>query len=165
MKFGDQKFKILTKCYLLFLYCALISCLQTLWCSHGHKQSHTTERLNWTEVNSMQQQNCCIFLVRRESLQLAQWGASSWSKGLSLVVQTVKNPPSKQETWVWPLGRERSPREGSGYPRQYPCLENPRDRGAWWAAIYGVSQGWTRLKWLSGSSLSSWTQLSKYKAR
>ena len=29
---------------------------------------------------------------------------------------------------------------------QCPCLENPRDRGAWWAAVYGVAQGWTRLK-------------------
>ena len=35
------------------------------------------------------------------------------------------------------------------------CLENPRDRGAWWAAIYGVSQSWTRLKQLSSSSGSS----------
>ena len=32
-------------------------------------------------------------------------------------------------------------------------LENPRDGGAWWAAIYGVAQSWTRLKWLSNSSI------------
>ena len=32
------------------------------------------------------------------------------------------------------------------------CLQNPRDGGAWWAAVYGVAQGWTRLKWLSSSS-------------
>ena len=31
------------------------------------------------------------------------------------------------------------------------CLENPRDGGAWWAAVYGVAQSWTRLKWLSSS--------------
>ena len=31
------------------------------------------------------------------------------------------------------------------------CLENPRDRGAWWAAVYGVAQSWTRLKRLSSS--------------
>ena len=30
--------------------------------------------------------------------------------------------------------------EGNGNPRQYSCLENPRDRGAWWAAVYGVAQ-------------------------
>ena len=41
--------------------------------------------------------------------------------------------------------------EGHGNPLQCSCLENPRDRGAWWAAIYGVAQSWTQLKWLSSS--------------
>ena len=36
--------------------------------------------------------------------------------------------------------------EGNGNPLQCSCLENPRDRGAWWAAIYGVAQSWTQLK-------------------
>ena len=36
--------------------------------------------------------------------------------------------------------------EGNGNPLQYSCLENPRDRGAWWAAVYGVVQSWTQLK-------------------
>ena len=35
--------------------------------------------------------------------------------------------------------------EGNGNPLRYSCLENPRDRGAWWAAIYGVVKSWTRL--------------------
>ena len=39
--------------------------------------------------------------------------------------------------------------EGHGNPLQCSCLENPRDGGAWWAAVYGVTQSWTRLKWLS----------------
>ena len=42
--------------------------------------------------------------------------------------------------------------EGKGNPLQCSCLENPRDRGAWWAAVYGVTQSWTGLKWLSSSS-------------
>ena len=42
--------------------------------------------------------------------------------------------------------------EGNGNPLQCSCLENPRDREAWWAAIYRVSQSWPRLKWLSSSS-------------
>ena len=42
--------------------------------------------------------------------------------------------------------------EGNGNPLQCSCLENPRDRGAWWAAVYGVAQSRTRLKWLSSSS-------------
>ena len=36
--------------------------------------------------------------------------------------------------------------EGNGNPLQCSCLENPRDGGAWWVAIYGVSQSWTQLK-------------------
>ena len=44
--------------------------------------------------------------------------------------------------------------EGNGNPLQYYCLENPRDRGAWWAAVYGVSQSRTRLMQLSSSSRS-----------
>ena len=38
---------------------------------------------------------------------------------------------------------------------QCSCLENPRDGGAWWAAVYGVTQSRTQLKWLSNSSSSS----------
>ena len=36
--------------------------------------------------------------------------------------------------------------EGNGKPLQFSCLENPRDGGAWWAAVYGVAQSRTRLK-------------------
>ena len=39
--------------------------------------------------------------------------------------------------------------EGNGNPLQHSCLENPRDGGAWWAAVYGVAQSRTRLKQLS----------------
>ena len=42
--------------------------------------------------------------------------------------------------------------EGNGNPLQCSCLENPRDGGAWWAAIYGVAQSWTWLKQFSSSS-------------
>ena len=45
--------------------------------------------------------------------------------------------------------------EGNGNPLQYSCLENPRDGGAWWAAVSGVAQSRTRLKRLSSSSSSS----------
>ena len=45
--------------------------------------------------------------------------------------------------------------EGNGNPLQCSCLENPRDGGAWWAAIYGVAPSRTRLKRLSSSSSSS----------
>ena len=42
--------------------------------------------------------------------------------------------------------------EGNGNPLQCSCLENPRDRGGWWATVYGVAQSRTRLKRLSSSS-------------
>ena len=42
--------------------------------------------------------------------------------------------------------------EGNGNPLQCSCLENPREGRAWWAAIYGVTQSRTRLKWLSSST-------------
>ena len=44
--------------------------------------------------------------------------------------------------------------EGNGNPLQYACLENPRDGGAWWAAVYGVTQSQTQLMRLSSSSSS-----------
>ena len=43
------------------------------------------------------------------------------------------------------LGSGRSPGEGNGNPLQYYCLENPMDRGAWKATVYGVAKSWTRL--------------------
>ena len=42
-------------------------------------------------------------------------------------------------------GSGRSPGEGNGNPLQYSCLENPMDRGAWWAIVHGVAKSWTRL--------------------
>ena len=42
-------------------------------------------------------------------------------------------------------GLGRSPGEGNGNPLQYSCLENPLDRGAWWATDHGVAKSWTRL--------------------
>ena len=44
---------------------------------------------------------------------------------------------------------------GNGNPLQCSCLENPKDGGAWWAAVYGVPQSRTQLKWLSSSSWPS----------
>ena len=51
--------------------------------------------------------------------------------------------------------------EGNGNPLRYSCLENPRDGGAWWAAVYGVAQGRARLTRLSSSSSrsDSWLRL------
>ena len=45
--------------------------------------------------------------------------------------------------------------EGNGNPLQCSCLENPRDGGAWWAAVYGVAQSRTRLKRLSSRDMGN----------
>ena len=43
-------------------------------------------------------------------------------------------------------GSGRPPGEGNGNPLQYSCLENPMDRGAWWATVHGVAKTWTGLR-------------------
>ena len=62
---------------------------------------------------------------------------------------------AQSQTWLKWLSMHARNGEGNGNSLQYSCLENPRDRGAWWAAIYGVAQSWTLLKRLCSSS-SRW---------
>ena len=57
----------------------------------------------------------------------------------SLVAQSVQNLPTVQKTGPIP-GSGRSPGEGNGKPLQYPCLENPMDRGAGWAPVHGLQR-------------------------
>ena len=71
---------------------------------------------------------------------------------ISLVVQTVKHPPAIRDTWVQSLGWE-DPLKGMDLPLQYSGLENPRDRGAWWATDHGIAKSWTRLSDFHFSSL------------
>ena len=79
-------------------------------------------------------------------------------KVMSLLVNTLSRfviaflPRSKYLLISW---LQSPSREGNGNPLQYSCLENPMDRGAWWAAVYGVAQSQTRLKQLRSSSSSS----------
>ena len=49
--------------------------------------------------------------------------------------------------------------EGNGNTLQCSCLENPRDRGAWWTAIHGVAQSWTWLKRLGSCKSSNWNSI------
>ena len=55
-----------------------------------------------------------------------------------------KNLPAMQETRTQCLGR-KDPLEKGSYLLQYSCLENPMDRGAWWATVHGVAKSWTQL--------------------
>ena len=64
----------------------------------------------------------------------------------------VKNPPAIAEdirNMGSVPGLERSPGGGHGNPLQYSCLENPMDRGTWWATVHGVTTSHTRLKCFS----------------
>ena len=67
---------------------------------------------------------------------------------------------SEQAPWVGMRHTQKTSKvsgwsTGNGSPLQCSCLENPRDGGAWWAAVYGVTQSRTRLKRLSSSSSST----------
>ena len=65
-----------------------------------------------------------------------------WSK---LVVSGVKASACNAGDLGSIPGSGRSPGEGNGNPLQYSCLENPMDRGAWWAIVHGVAKSRTRL--------------------
>ena len=71
----------------------------------------------------------------------------------------MEEPGELQSMGLWRVGHDWATSlscigEGNGNPLQCSCLENPRDGEAWWAAVSGVAQSWTRLKWLGGSSSS-----------
>ena len=55
----------------------------------------------------------------------------------------VENPPANAGDVDSIPGWGRSLGEGNGNPLQYSCLENPMDRGAWWATVNGVTKSWT----------------------
>ena len=57
----------------------------------------------------------------------------------------VVNPPANSGDVGSVPGLGKSPGEGNGNPLQYSCLENPMDRGAWWATVHWVTKSWTRL--------------------
>ena len=57
----------------------------------------------------------------------------------------VKSLPAMQDTRFQSLNWEDSPGEGNDNPFKCSWLENPMDRGAWWAAVNGVAKSWTQL--------------------
>ena len=75
----------------------------------------------------------------------------SWLKNLPANTGDLRDQGSIPESG-------RSPGEGNGNPLQCSCLENPRDRGAWWATVHGVAKSWTWLKRLSTPGLLNRTQ-------
>ena len=105
--------------------------------------------------------------------------AEPYNKTFDKILQKTKaqihNSPSWKIPWTEEPGRLQSMGslrvrydwatslsrigQGNGNPLQCSCLENPRDGGVWWAAVYGVTQSQTQLKWLSSSSSANQTQI------
>ena len=77
---------------------------------------------------------------------------SSISFGASQVVLVIKNLPANARD-IRDVGKilrsGRSPEGGHGNPLQYPCLDDPVDRGAWWASVHRLAKSWTLLKQLN----------------
>ena len=70
-------------------------------------------------------------------------------------VRAVVRKKMREDGWEALRDCQQLQGEGNGNPLQYSCLENPRDRGAWWATVCGVAQSWTRLKRLSSSAAAA----------
>ena len=72
-----------------------------------------------------------------------------WASQVALMVKNrtanAGDPRSDPRVGLIP-GSGRSLGEGKGYPLQYACLENPMDRGAWWATVHRVAKSQTRLE-------------------
>ena len=88
-------------------------------------------------------------------------GYSKDIERISLVAQKAKASAYNAGDLGLIPGSGRFPGEGNGNPLRYSCLENPMDRGAWWAIVHGVAKSWTRLSnftfflWF-GNNLSLW---------
>ena len=112
--------------------------------SQGCKELDTTERLNWTDWVGFQRRQwhpTPVLLPRKSHGWRSLVGCGPWG-----------HEESDRTEWLHFHFSLSCIGEGNGNPLQCSCLENPRDRGAWWAAVYGVTQSWTWLKWLSSSS-------------
>ena len=106
----------------------------------GHKESDTTERLHERGFWRRQWQPTPVLLPGKSHRRRSLAGCSPWGCEESDMTERLHFHFS-----LSCIG------EGNGNPLQCSCLQNPRDGGAWWAAIYLVGQSRTRLKRLSSS--------------
>ena len=131
--------------------------------------------LRWIRMGEFNSDDHYIYYCRQESLRMSSPHTQKESKmqylvtistmtkwslfiskanHLTQVYAHITNTKESEVEWFYEnlqgiLG------EGNGTPLQCSCLQNPRDGGAWWAAVYGVAQSQTRPKRLSSSSSSS----------
>ena len=126
----------------MYNWCSLERCCWILWTSALRKWDVDHLTVQSKEIYPLEKSICLL-------------DGSNHQQGF-LAGSVVKNPPATQETQIASLGQGDSPGGGHGTPLQYTCLENPTDGGAWWAAVHGVTESWTRLKSLSRSRAISW---------
>ena len=105
----------------------------------GREELDMTEWLNRTELR-FEEHPTPVLLSGKSQGWRSLIGCSPWGREESDMTERLHFPFSLSCTG-----------EGNGNPFQCSCLENPRDGGAWRAAVYGVAQNRTRLKWLSSS--------------
>ena len=125
---------------------------------------------SFLQENSMRNHQSSQAAVNTHSLPVWQleyvlaqptWTAMGllWASQVALV---VKIPPANagdvRDAGLIPRSG-RSPGGGHGNPLQYSCLENPMDRGAWWATVHGVAKSRAQLKWLSTHSRAFFTDV------
>ena len=102
--------------------------------------------------------NRCLFYVINSPWVWCQWSQYLWKRDAPYQLPVLPILPFLKWTGLhclghfmgWDLSKEMNKTqvhygEGNGTPLQYSCLENPMDGGAWWAAVHGVAEGWTRL--------------------
>ena len=121
---------------LLFLFC----CPLAVWLWRNHLTSRGLNSLNYEMITLDLSMILMYFMIR-------------FFVAVSLVVFEVVLNTTERLHFHFSLSCIG---EGNDNPLQCSCLENPRDGGACWAAVYGVAQSRTRLKWLSSSS-SRWS--------
>ena len=147
----------------------LISVLTIWWCPCTEPSLVSLERVfamtsafSWQNSISLCPASFHIprpnLAVTRCFLQRSQWHPLST---LAWKIPWTKEPGRLQSIGLLGVGHNWATSlslscigEGNGNPLQCSCQENPRDGGAWWAAVSGVAQSPTRLKWLSSSSSS-----------
>ena len=109
--------------------------IKIIHCTKQH-QSYLFIYLNMTRRNQKWQQHPTpVLLPRKSHGQRSLVGCSPWGRYESDTTERLHFHFSLSH-----IG------EGNGNTLQCSCLENPRDRGAWWAVVYGAAQSWTRLK-------------------